>query len=47
VEEVAKNTQKGAEKAAQNITPDLSELPNVADLPNPFDSTGVADKVRY
>lgn len=45
IDENAAKTGDAGNKMAQNITPDVSELPNVADLPNPFDSTGVADKV--
>ncbi|EIE23439.1 hypothetical protein COCSUDRAFT_62976 [Coccomyxa subellipsoidea C-169] len=43
---VAKASTDATLKAAQNITPDLSELPNASDLPNPFDSTGFADKAK-
>jgi hypothetical protein len=46
LDNVAKASTDATLKAAQNITPDLSELPNARDLPNPFDSTGFADKVR-
>ena len=41
IEKTAKSAQKGLEKAAQNVTPDTS------DLSNPFDGAGgIADKVR-
>lgn len=43
--DVAKGAADATQKAAQNITPDLSELPNPTNLPNPFDDTGFADKV--
>ena len=47
LDNVAKASTDATLKAAQNITPDLSELPNASDLPNPFDSTGFADKVIH
>lgn len=43
--DVAKGATDATQKAAQNITPDLSELPDPTNLPNPFDDTGFADKV--
>ena len=43
--DVAKGAADATQKAAQNITPDLSELPDPTNLPNPFDDTGFADKV--
>lgn len=46
LDNVAKASTDAAQKAAQNITPDLSELPNPNDLPNPFDNTGFADKAK-
>jgi hypothetical protein len=46
LDNVAKASTDATLKAAQNITPDLSELPNPSDLPNPFDSTGFADKAK-
>ncbi|BDA47306.1 hypothetical protein COCOBI_10-1520 [Coccomyxa sp. Obi] len=44
--DVAKGATDATQKAAQNITPDLSELPDPTNLPNPFDDTGFADKVK-